>query len=280
MVLESGKQKPLATISRPPRTTFRDQLRYLSGYADLRPDRAAEILAQTTDIASFAGSIGLLHPERTSRTLELLAVLSEAASIIALRFKHALAARRPIEYSAQVQPIIQTPPHSTFPQGHATQAFMQAYVISELVAGGEAAAYGEHKRVWRTMLHRQAIRITVNRVVAGVHFPIDGAAGAVLGIALGRSFVDRMRGTDREMVGWTFDGEGYPAGEDVSWRPLLDLLSDERNESKPDYIHREPASQAAPAQTAPAPARAASWLWSKAESEWPQRPASMPDEAR
>ena len=39
------------------------------------------------------------------------------------------------------------------------------------------------------MLNRQAFRISFNRIVAGVHFPVDMAAGAVLGVALGEYMV-------------------------------------------------------------------------------------------
>ena len=40
---------------------------------------------------------------------------------------------------------------------------------------------------------RLATRIAVNRTIAGVHFPIDSAAGAVLGLTLGLYFVARCQ---------------------------------------------------------------------------------------
>ena len=40
-------------------------------------------------------------------------------------------------------------------------------------------------------LQRQATRIATNRVIAGVHFPLDSIAGRMLGQSLGEYFVSR-----------------------------------------------------------------------------------------
>lgn len=101
-----------------------------------------------------------------------------------IRFKHALAAPRAIEYSSQMQPMIQTPGHGSMPSGHSTQAFIVAVVLCALFNQKFGTLFYQQAM-------RQAYRVAVNRTVAGVHFPVDSIAGHVLGTALGEYFVAR-----------------------------------------------------------------------------------------
>jgi len=54
-------------------------------------------------------------------------------------------------------------------------------------------------------LDRQAARITTNRVIAGMHFPVDSMAGRMLGVALGEYFVGRC------ITGKRFNGRKFIA---------------------------------------------------------------------
>ena len=198
----AGYQR-LATVIRPTENVFYEQLRYLEEHADLRAERAAEILAQLGVPTPFFASIVSLHQERTRWTLELLFAALRFANFTVLRVKHALACRRPHEYSPRVQPIIQVPLHGTFPSGHATEAFVFALVFSELLRAGGRRPYQDvsiHKQMMA-----QAARIAINRTIAGVHFPVDSAAGAVLGLTLGNYFIARCGGAGKYEP-WTFDG--------------------------------------------------------------------------
>ena len=62
---------------------------------------------------------------------------------------------------------------------------------------------------WGTQLMRTAARIAINRTVAGVHFPVDSAAGAVLGLTLGHYLVARCQHA-ASFEAWKFDGTKYP----------------------------------------------------------------------
>jgi hypothetical protein len=84
--------------------------------------------------------------------------------------------------------MITTPGHGSFPSGHATQAHAVAHVLKALL--NLDSAKPAHAKVIE-QLDRQAARIATNRVVAGVHFPVDSMAGRMLGVALGEYFVGR-----------------------------------------------------------------------------------------
>jgi len=119
---------------------------------DLTPEELDRYGAQLGDILPFFGSVGFLHPDRTRWTIELLRTLLRACVTVEMRLKHSMACRRPIEYSAQIQPTILTPGHGTFPSGHATEAFMVAHVLSHLMQEQEQRSYGAgsgEQRPWR-----------------------------------------------------------------------------------------------------------------------------------
>ena len=171
---------------------------------------------------------------------------------VEMRFKHVFASTRPVEMSPQIQPMIPTPGHGSWPSGHATEAFIVATVLEALLnATNPAAANGS---ACREQLQRLAARIAVNRTVAGVHFPVDSAVGRLLGTALGEFFIARSTGTSVRHR--TFDGRLYVAP----------------NNEAMDFSLHDALDSGAGSVSGPAVALAAgpllAWLWQGAAQEW------------
>jgi hypothetical protein len=241
-------------------------------YADLRGDRAPEILTQMGGAGTFFAAVPYLHPDRTPKTLELLAAALRLANFTEMRFKHALACRRPNELSPQIQPIILTPSHGSLPSGHGTEAFITATVLGALLrtVGTASAANPQYGEVdWTTLLMRLAARVAINRTVAGVHFPVDSAAGALLGLTLGQYFVTRCTGTTTYLA-WGFDGTEFPNPSDGKpppddgdfyWTSLYDPAAAKQIET--DYAIKRGSQTMRPKQSA-----ILAWLWDAAKGEW------------
>ena len=210
--------KPIVKLTRPPdpsaaNTFWLDQLDIVNNWADLRQDRAEEIVTQLSPPLLYWATVLNLNPARRRWTLELLGAALRLANCVEMRFKHALACRRPVELSPQTQPMIPTPGHGSLPSGHATEANIVAYVLWQLVLVNESGK----SRQWLEQLMRQAARVAINRTVAGVHFPVDSAAGQVLGLTLGSYFVQRAT-TGGSHQGWCFDGTQFGNNSDFEWR--------------------------------------------------------------
>jgi membrane-associated phospholipid phosphatase len=246
------KCRPLITLRAPTKAIFKKQLDLVAAYADLRADRAAEIVAQVPfPFAFWASMVGIL-PHRHKKTLLLLELALLLAVHVQMRFKHVFASARPVELSPQIQPMIPTPGHGSWPSGHATEAFIVATVLEALLnAANPAAGNGS---ACREQMQRLAARIAINRTVAGVHFPVDSAVGRLLGTALGEFFVGRSTGASVRHQG--FDGR---------------LFVGAQNEAK-DFCLHDPLHAGAGSMSGPAVALTAgpmlNWLWQKSVEEW------------
>ena len=264
-VAPKGVYQPLFSLTRPSETTFKKQVNLLGNYADLRPDRIDEVITQLGGAQAFLASIAYLNPERTKYTLELLAAAVRVATFVEMRLKHATACRRPIEYTPQLQPMISTPLHGTYPSGHATETFMMAIVLWNLIKG--SGAYGD--TLWLAQLLQLAARVAINRQVAGVHTPVETAAGTLLGLTLGGYLVQQFNAVATpagRYDAWHFDGANYaPDDLDYDWTDYFDMSSATQAASAA-------ASGFATKQAGAGGAGRASaildWLWKKAAAEW------------
>ncbi|UWU25103.1 phosphatase PAP2 family protein (plasmid) [Rhizobium sp. CB3171] len=253
--------RPLVRMVRPTEQVFRGQLELVANYADLRADRVTEILAQRDGPAAFLASIAYIAPDRARWTLELLGAVFRLAQFVEFRMKHALACRRPIEYSPQIQPMILTPEHGSLPSGHSTESFAMAIVLVRLLRASSNPVYEQD--IYAVQLLRQAARVAVNRQVAGVHFPVDSAAGALLGLTLGEYFCRRFSGA-ANFYAWSFNGEAYPGDADFDWTGWYDVR--QQRQTAPDT--RSPCAAELGRYKLGAASSILDWLWEKALAEW------------
>jgi hypothetical protein len=154
--------------------------------------------------------------------------------------------------------MITTPGHGTFPMGHATQTYAVGHVLKELLNldPGYPTVIEQ--------LDRQAARIATNRVIAGVHFPVDSMAGRMLGVALGEYFVGRCTGNTAPQK---FMNRKFIAG-DIDTNPTTDF--------NPFNAHQnldQPASTAEFYSYYPDPSSIPysplmEYVWNMAKAEW------------
>ncbi|MCU0764621.1 MAG: phosphatase PAP2 family protein [Burkholderiaceae bacterium] len=241
----------VAELIRPTATIFAGQLVLVLDWAELREERMTEILAQIDPQYAFWASITGMRADRHRHTMELINVALQFAVYAEMRFKHSLACWRPVDLSAQVQPVITTPGHGSLPSGHATQAYTVAEVLCALC--GWAAGGTRHEQ-----LQRLSARIATNRVIAGVHFPVDSLAGRLLGQTFGEYVVARCRPGGGSWTPRRFDGSKVDPSDDFhpSQQPLAGA-------DAPAFNEALPAGGVGCPET---PLLA--WLWQRAAAEW------------
>jgi membrane-associated phospholipid phosphatase len=255
----TGTASLIAELGRPQKSTFEAQIPLVLSWAELRNERATEIVAQIDPQYAFWSSIVYMHPDRTKRTFELVNILLQFCVYVEMRFKHALACWRAVEYNAQVQPMITTPGHGSFPSGHSTQAHAVAHLLTKLLMLDAPNTAGNPK--YPTVidqLRRQAARIATNRVVAGVHFPVDSMAGRMLGVALGEYFVGRCTQTPAQtLMNRTFNAAMIDNNASTDFNPFS---ADQQLGANKFY------SESAGASIVYSPLMG--HLWDKARAEW------------
>jgi hypothetical protein len=142
--------------------------------------------------------------------------------------------------------------------GHAAQAYAVVHVLKSLLNLDAKNAAGQPK--YPTVidqLERQAARIATNRVIAGMHFPVDSMAGRMLGVALGEYVVGRCTG-GKKFKGRKFLAAAIDATPATDFNPFNTVT--QSLSGGPFY------SQSTGAIIAPSPLL--KYYWLKAQEEW------------
>ncbi|QGX99993.1 phosphatase PAP2 family protein [Roseovarius faecimaris] len=219
----------ICTIQKPSLSTLGTQMTWLRAYADLRADRAGEILLQAEEITSAFSAVRPFDLPKRRHTYEMLILVHEVTILLEQQIKHLMRSPRPVEFSDKVMPMIDTPPHSTYPSGHSTESFAIATALSQLEYGETP---GESLAADRPTFH-VAQRIAVNRTVAGVHYPVDSAAGAALGCAIGTAVAFIANGTPLRSFG--FDPNAAPEA-DFNRAALEPVIKGRASSKSPDPL--------------------------------------------
>lgn len=170
-----------------------------------REDRLPEILTQAGDLWPFFVSVTGLALDRAPVAGELLAACETWVLQSLMLLKHQVAALRPNQRSSLVVPVIETPGHGSVPSGHATVAAFHARMLTHLLP---------IEPTRRALLDRLARRIAFNRVVAGVHCPVDNR----IGYELGRTMADAVA-----MLAGAPSQDRPLSGDDTAWIQVPEL---------------------------------------------------------
>jgi hypothetical protein len=141
-----------------------------------------ELVAQDVELDVFMlRGVGQRPTPENGRRYELARAVSIVVNLVCQRLKHAFAVPRPHEVDGQIEPLLAVPGHSSFPGGHATMASALAVVLADVVPDAE---YDK--------LDALARDIAINRVKAGLHYPLDSTAGHALGTTLAQDLKDTL----------------------------------------------------------------------------------------
>lgn len=113
-------------------------------------------------------------------TQAVLAMTIADAFMESWKVKYRWWTARPSMLDGTLRLAIKNPPFPSYPSGHSTISSAAAEVLSAMVPARTA--------VWR----RDARRARDTRLYAGIHFPVDNAAGFALGRAVGKTAIARL----------------------------------------------------------------------------------------
>jgi undecaprenyl-diphosphatase len=122
----------------------------------------------------IAGAMAAWVPRLRPAAWQLLLVVALSQVVVDFGLKPFVARDRPFIADSAVRVVGYQPTTQSFPSGHSTTSFAAATVLSYAVRGRGLAL------AWLL-----AAGIAFSRIYIGVHYPLDVAAGALLGVALG-----------------------------------------------------------------------------------------------
>jgi len=149
------------------------------------------LMSVLTVIGSGWGALMVLPlfgAPRTRRFAASLTAVLGITAIVVFVLKAIVQRKRPYLVVPGVRPrIFEAPTDFSFPSGHAAGSFAFAMFVAVVLVRHAIYEPTEKKRriALSVLALLAAFGVAMSRCVLGVHFPIDVAAGALLGSALG-----------------------------------------------------------------------------------------------
>lgn len=141
-------------------------------------DVARAVAEEDLSLEDFAVALGTAFEAARHPLTDALLSRAMAASRPCVRAaKGALQRPRPFAADARVRPAVHLEKSASFPSGHATRGALLGALLAELAPAR------------REPLLARGAQIGHDRVIAGVHYPSDVAAGERLGLAVAQALL-------------------------------------------------------------------------------------------
>lgn len=141
-------------------------------------DRARMKSEETLTPWAFADVIGPgFSKDKMPLTAAMLDKVEKDTNAATAKAKQFWNRTRPPRQDARITPLVHLPSSASYPSGHSTRAIVWERVLAELDPKDKDA------------LRQRARLVALDRVIAGVHYPTDVAAGMALGDAIADRFL-------------------------------------------------------------------------------------------
>jgi len=206
------------------------EMRQILDLAPEREERFAEIMDQDDADGATNYWFGMLQISPSSHPAAYLMVRvgRRIGEHVVMCLKGFFRSPRPSQLSPAIVPMIDPPSTPSFPAGHAVQAYLISYLLAySLPKLPQQYTPEENLDAASGVLFDLAERVSVNRIVAGLHYPADIIAGRAVGIACFKALtrIESLWSLDNLRGGLDDFGLAFPGG--LKGKSLRALVQDE-----------------------------------------------------
>ncbi len=143
-----------------------------------RPEAMGEILNQHQNQQLCFLQLLMINHNSHPATYFAMKLMARVGEVVMIHFKRKFSRARPSQVCPTLYPPVAVPGHASYPAGHAVIATLTAACLKEITKCPDAAP---SPSAYEEALDLLAGAIGRNRVIAGLHYRSDIAAGAQLG---------------------------------------------------------------------------------------------------